>query len=112
MADYTELFNLLNYSTLRNKIEMAVSEATRIIQSGGDTDPPFSQSTVPIDYPAQRRKWARRVIGNESAEAQRFMHLVLMANKTATVAQIQAATDTPVQNNINALIDLIAEGEV
>lgn len=108
MATYAELFDLLSNSALRNKIEMAVAEAARIIQSGEDTGAPFSQ-TAP--FPAQRRTWARRVIGNERAEAERFLHLILMKNKGAATGAILGASDSAVQSNVNDLVDLIAEGE-
>lgn len=111
MADYTELYDLLSNTVLRNKIEMAVSEAVRLIQSGEDTAAPFSQSTTPVDFPAQRRKFARRVIGGEAVEARKMLPLILMANKSATQAQILNASDEAIQANVNAIIDLLAEGE-
>jgi len=106
MATYDELRSLFGDGDLQRKLEVAVLVAAQTILSGQDTtNPPWSQEAGQHEV---RAKWANAALSNTSAEAVRMLRFVLAANKDLTVAQIQAVTDTQVQNAVNAILDEIA----
>lgn len=109
MATYLELYGLQSDAQLASRTAMAVAEAARIINAGEDTGAPFSQSAP---APANRRVWAAHASRNTRAMAEAMLSVVLMANKTFTVAQIQGATDAALQTAVNAAVDLFAAVEV
>ena len=109
MATYEELRGLFQEVSLRNKVEVAVCEAARIIASAEDsTDPPWDQTAGAHDL---RIKWAVKAIQSTVSEAERVYKYVLAANKSATVAQIMSASDTAIQDNVNDVVDLLAKGD-
>lgn len=100
MATYAELYNLHNDSGLKNKVAVAVlvaAEAIRI-EDGGTTNH------------TNRLIWAASALQNPQSEAIRMYWSVLAANKDLSVAQIQGATDSAIQSNVDAAVDLFATG--
>ncbi len=97
-ADYTDLRNLANDSTLRNRVEVAVMVAANdiITANPADTD--------------ERIAWAQQAIASPGPWAQRVLNLILAENKDLTVAQIEAATDAAIQTNVDATVDALAKG--
>lgn len=98
MATYIELATLYSRSILNEQITVAIAIAAQNIIDEPDTTPNHSE----------RFKWAAKATGNPGAEADRFLIGVLAANHTATVSQIENATDTQVQNNVDALVNVFA----
>ena len=100
MATYEELFSLCNDSALRNKVTSAVIIAAETVMNELDTAPNH----------ANRLLWAKAVFANPRAETDRMFWALLAANKDATVANIQAATDAAIQTNVDDHVDLFADG--
>lgn len=100
MATYAELFSLRNNSDLRNKVTSAVIIAAETVMNELDTVPNH----------ANRLIWAKGVFANPRTETDRMFMAVLAANKDASVAQIEGATDAAIQTNVDDHIDLFADG--
>ena len=98
MATYTEIAVLYSESALKNQVSVAIASAAQAIVSEADTVPNH----------AERYDWAARAMSNPGAEAQRFLIGILVANKSASVAQIESATDAAVQSNVDDLVDIFA----
>ncbi len=106
MATYTELYTLFQDSDLRNRIAVAIAVAAdTILNDNDDTDPPWGQTNN-----ANRKIWAKQALSHPSATAKNMIPAVLAANKSASVSAIQTAADTAIQDNVNALVDLFADG--
>lgn len=94
MATYAELYGLRNNSELVNKVTVAVVIAAVAIK---DEDPSV----------AARVEWANRVLSNPTSMGKTVTYAVLALNKSATVAQINAANDASIQNNVDDVVDLL-----
>ena len=106
MASYTELRNLFDESTLRNKMAVAVIIAANEVLS----DPVnFPTTTADVTLQGQRKAWAAAAFADSGAIALTMLKAVLAVNAGLTTAQITGATDTAIQNNVNAVVDLLAE---
>ena len=109
MATYEEIRSLFQEISLRNKVEVAVCEAARIIAAVEDTtDSPWDQAAGAHDL---RVKWAAKAIQSTASEANRVYKYVLAANKSATISQILGASDSAIQGNVNEVVDLLAKGD-
>lgn len=97
-ATYEEIAQLFAEGVHKNKIAVAVSAAALDILNEADTVPNHTE----------RFAWAASAMSNPGGQASRFLIGVLTANRAATVTQIQNASDTAIQNNVNALIDVFA----
>jgi len=92
MATYAELFDLLSNSTLRNKVQVAVTKK--------------AQSLIDIAVPnANQIQWANIALTNPERMLDKLYPYVLAANSGATSAAIQAATDSTIQTNVDAAAD-------
>jgi len=89
MATYQELFDLRQDSDLQNKMTTAIAVKCKAVIDGVGTN--------------GQKDWARVAIINP--DASQYIWFVLEANKNSSVAAIQSATDTAVQNNVNNAID-------
>ena len=97
MADYPQLFELRGDSPLRNRVTVAiVVKAQALIDGGAPT--------------AAEIAWADAALKNPSGKATEILGYVLAANKGATVANIQGASDTAIQTNIDAAVDALIAG--
>jgi hypothetical protein len=100
MATYDELYGLKDDSGLKNKVTAAciISAESILAEDGGTANH------------ANRLIWAAAVFASPGREADRMYWAVLAANKDATVAQIQSATDAAIQTNVDNHVDLFATG--
>lgn len=99
MATYTELFDLRSDSNLRNRVAVAACVK--------------AQSLLALASPtAKQVQWAVAAIADPIGHADDLLNYVLAANRAATVAQIQAATDTALQTQVDAAADKILSGGV
>ena len=105
MATYTELRSLYGDEDLTRKVEVAVTIAAHTISTGADTAAPFDQTAGKHDL---RVLWAQDAISNTSAVALDTLKLVLAANESQSLTTIQSATDTQIQDAVNAVVDALA----
>ena len=100
MATYEELYGLRSDSALKNRVTVAcIISAEGIMSEDGGTP-----------NHANRLIWAATVFASPSQEADRMYWAVLAANQGASVAQIQSATDSAIQTNVDDHVDLFATG--
>lgn len=100
MATYAELRGLMADNLLRNKVEGACIVAADAIRIEGDE----------TTNHANRLIWAKRAFTNPGATAKQLLMAVLAANKALTVAAILGATDEQIQTNVDAAVDVFADG--
>ena len=105
MATYIELRNLMNDSTLRNKVATAVIISADKVMRGDDGVTPFSQVAGDHDI---RITWAKTAFDSPEGEARKFLMSVLASNSGATVAAITGASDAVIQANVDEAVDLMA----
>lgn len=96
MASLRELRSL-STDTLRNKVESALIIEAHVLLTG---TPSAAEIT-----------WSARVLAGPKSEAEKALRFVLAANASATVAQIEGASDTTIQTNVAAVVPhLVAAG--
>lgn len=95
MATYTELRTLFTDSDLMEKVEVAVVIAANTLIAGTPT--------------AADKVWAASVFSNPKTEASKALMSVLAENNDAAVAVIQAATDTSIQTNVDAIVPILVD---
>ena len=100
MATYEEVFNLGSDSAFSNKVAVACCVAADGIRV----------EDVATANHANRIIWAKQALENPRTVAQNMHFAILVANKSATVAQIQNATDAAIQANVDACVDVFAQG--
>lgn len=101
MATYEELHSLFTgESELKNKIGVAVIVAAEAIR-GED---------VGTANHANRLLWAASAFSNPRGVAGQMFMAVLAANKSATLSAITSASDSEIQANVDAVVDLFATG--
>ena len=101
MATYEELHGLFEGSSaLKNKVKVAVIVAAESIRNedGGTANH------------ANRLLWAAEAFENPGGVAGKMLMAVLAANKAAAVGAITSASDTTIQANVDAVVDLFATG--
>ena len=97
MATYAELFELRNDSSLRNRVAVAVIKK--------------AQDLIDLTTPtADQITWANDAIDNPASKAGPILNYVLAANSSATVSQIQGASDTAIQANVDSAVDALIAG--
>ena len=100
MATYIELRELHSDATLLAKVYIAVLKAVELVVT----------EDVGTANHANRLLWAKETLVNPVRMAKTMYPYILAANSSATVAQIQSASDASVQSNINSIIDVVATG--
>ena len=100
MATYTELFGLKNESAVINKVVVACVVAANAIKDEEVSTPNHDN----------RLAWAAGVFQNPWTEAGCMYWAILAANKDSTVGQIQGASDSAIQTQVDAHVDLFATG--
>lgn len=98
MATYLELRNLFDNDVLRSRIEVAVAVAADAIR----------EESVATPGHQARLAWASEAWSLPNEVARRMQIAVLAANKGATVAQINQATDSQLQSKVNDAINVFA----
>jgi hypothetical protein len=98
MATYTELKSLDTDQSLLFRCEVAIWIAINAIavEAAGTANH------------AERIAWAKQSATGTAGMAQMVLRLVLAANSSATVAQINAATDASLQTAVNNTIRVLA----
>ena len=94
MATYLEIRGLFNDSDLLNR----VTTATIIYANNA-----ISGAT------AAQKKWIVLALQNPSSEAKKILMGVLAANKANTVEQIQGATDSVIQAQVDLITPLLID---
>ena len=98
MATYSELYELRSNANLLNRTATACMIAALAVM--------YEDEQTALH--AQRVKWAVSVFQSPETWAQTVLRVVLAAVKDSTTAQILAATDTAIQNQVNGSINLFA----
>ncbi len=99
MATYQELFDLRSDSSLRNKVAVACVKKAQALLAGG----------TPTANEVAR---ASSTLSSPIAQADKLFAYVLAANSAATVSQIQNATDTAIQTNVDTAADALIAGGI
>lgn len=97
MATYAELYDLRSNSALLNRVTVAITIKAQLL---------IDEAAPTVDELA----WAAAAIVNPHSKATELFNYVLAKNSTLTKAQIEAATDTAIQNQINAAVDALIPG--
>ena len=97
MVTYEELYDLNASTPLKNRIAIAVTVKAQTL---------FDLATPT----AAQVNWAKAAIANPHVIAEDFLKYLLAKNKSLTVAQINAVTDTGIQTAVDALVDKIISG--
>lgn len=100
MATYLELRQLFAEGRLKNRIEVACIVAAETIRT----------EDVGTTNHANRLLWAKRAFTNPNSIRDMMLKALLAVNKDATVANIQAVTDAALQTQVEAAVDLFADG--
>ena len=90
MATYIELRQLMNDAVLPNRMDVATIVCAENLISDTPT--------------AADKAWANLVFANPRGESKKVLMAVLAANKLATVAQIQGATDEVLQTQVDLIV--------
>src|SRR3990167_6199303 len=96
MATYTELRNLFDNPVLRGRVETAVVVTANAIAAAVVTET------------AARKTWANKALLNTEQEARLVLKLALAQNKSASVAQINAVSDSALQTIVENAVALLA----
>lgn len=97
MATLLELYAYAStpeYVSLRQRIAVACAIKAKAI---GDLETPAEPQIA----------WAKATLHDPDAAARDITHYVVAANSTATIAQINAATDAQVQTAVNTAVNTI-----
>lgn len=95
MATYLELWDLASSPTitdLRKKLQVAISVKAQAIAEAA------TPTTAMMD-------WARSALANPQHYEQMLLHFILADNAGVTTAAISGASDSAVQNAVNAAVD-------
>jgi len=100
MATYLDLFNVHSNDDLRNRIAIACIVAADAIRTEAPTT---------VNH-ANRMLWAKRVFEDPNSVASSMLWALLAANKGASIANIENASDNAIQSNVNDAIEVFATG--
>jgi len=100
MASYTELYSIFNDPTLGEKIQVACIVAAEAIRNEAPATENHSNRLV----------WAKKAFENPSAVRQQMLMALLAANKSMSVAELQAASDAAIQTAVNGAVNVFADG--
>lgn len=100
MATLSELNGLLNDPILSEKVGGACIKAAVDVKN---------EDAGTANH-ANRLKWAKKIFSDTQGERVKVMRYVIAANAGLTLAQINALSDTDIQNHVNASIDVFADG--
>ncbi len=99
MAYYLDLFSEgVNNSDLQDKVKFAVIVAAHTVVN----------EDVGTTNHANRFAWALEALRAPSEQAKIALRYMLAENKTLSIANIQIASDTAIQVNVDAAIDVMA----
>jgi len=95
MATYSELKALTKDSDLQDKVEVATVVAASNLISGTPT--------------TGEKAWAATVFASPQSESKKALMAVLAANKDATVAAINSATDASIQTVVTGIVPVLVD---
>jgi len=98
MATYTELFTLFSDSALAEKVASAVAIKADVVRAD-------------VSATTNQKAWAGRAFANPKSEANRFLIAVLAANESSTITNIQSASDTQIQTNVDDVFQLFVDAD-
>lgn len=98
MATYSELLQAAQNDTLNQACRIAVIVAADVVRAEADT----------TTNHAARLAWAARALTDPATEGKRALWCALAQNRSATLSQILAATDSTLQTAVNAAVDLLS----
>ena len=98
MATYTELYDLMNESALRNRVAVACLVAAEAVRNE-------AAATANHD---NRLAWAKATFTDPQATGERMLPAILAQNASLTRAQILAADDTALQTAVNNAVNVFA----
>lgn len=101
MASFSELFDIRNDSSLRNRITTAVAIQAETIRK---ESPDSSKNYV------NRLIWARQAFQNPEAKAAEMLWGVLAGNKALAAGAVKEATDDSILATVADLVDTFAIG--
>lgn len=97
MATYSELFDLRSSSTL-TALRKRILVSTLI----------KAQAIAEEQTPSQTKKeWAKHALSDPQHYETIILHYILSDNSSATVAQIENASDSLVQTAVNSAVDAL-----
>lgn len=110
MATYLELHDILDFEVtgatdLYKEVAVACLVTADLISSAGDDGAPFDQTAGAHD---KRVIWAEQAYKKSKTIIDQVFSAVIAANAGASQATILQATDTAIQNNVNAVVDTLA----
>lgn len=100
MATFQELTNLMatgTRETLLRKVEWATLIKAQTLIDGANPS-------------AAELNWANNALMDTENVALRLLKYVIAANSSATTSQITNATDTTIQTNVDAAVDVLIAG--
>lgn len=100
MATLAELWTLLEDPNLKQKVSSAclvAAEAVRVEDSGTANH-------------TNRLKWAKGVLRDPVQAGDDMLKAVLATNSSASLTTITEASDSTIQNAVNAAINIFADG--
>jgi hypothetical protein len=100
MATYAELRSLFGDGDLRNKIEVACIIAAEGIRGEDIATPNHTNRLI----------WAKKAFGSPGSIRDEMLMAILAQNKTLTLVQITGASDAAIQSNVDAAVDVFADG--
>ena len=98
MATYLELYTLRGNPDLRQKIEVALTIAADTIRSEG----------AGVNGHPLRIAWAKQVLNGLQGESEKALRMLLAVNRGANTTQIQGASDSAIQSNVDSIINILA----
>lgn len=100
MATLAEQFDINNNATLLNKIAASVAVEADVIRL---------EDGATANH-ANRLLWAKEAFSTPLDMAKRMMPAIIAANRTATKAQIEGASDSSIQSAVSATVNIFATG--
>ena len=100
MASYPELKSLFSNSDLQDRAEVACIIAAQTIKE---------EDGATANH-ANRLVWAKEAFSSPKAMASKMLMAILAANEGLSVSAITGATDSALQSNVDAVVDIFADG--
>jgi len=98
MATYTELFSLFSDSALREKVASGVAVKADAVRADGAAT-------------TEQKIWAEKAFSNPNGEAKRFLIALLAANQSASLSDIQNASDSLIQTGVDNVFQLFVDAD-
>ena len=102
MALYLELLTLQENEDLNKRMRVAVTIAAVAVMTEVDTTANH----------VNRLLWAKEAFSSPDVMAKQMFRAVLAQNASATVAQIEGASDSAIQSKVNDAVNVFASGIV